>query len=87
MRNQKPIEAPKIQDKLLNNLSKEIENINQLQVELNSKHSQRIESLKKYNQQLIILEEKAVLSSQFTQLSEFVDLKIDYFEKDNLYLR
>lgn len=81
LRDQKPIEAPKIQDKLLNNLSKEIENINQLQVELNSKHSQRIESLKKYNQQLIALEEKAVLSSQFTQLSEFVDLKNRLFRE------
>ena len=81
LRDQEDIEAPKIQDKLLNNLSKEIENINQLQIELKSKHSQRIESLEKYNQQLITLEEKAVLSSQFTQLSEFVDQKNILFQE------
>lgn len=81
LRGQKPIKAPKIQDKLLSNLSKEIENINQLQINLNSKQSQRIESLKKYNQQLITLEEKASLNSQFTQLSEFVDLKNRLFRE------
>ena len=78
---QKPIKAPKIQDKLLNNLSKEIGDINQLQIELNSKQSQRIKSLEKYNQQLITLEEKASLNSQFTQLSEFVDLKNRLFRE------
>ena len=78
---QKPIKAPKIQDKLLNNLSKEIGDINQLQNELNSKQSQRIKSLEKYNQQLITLEEKASLNSQFTQLSEFVDLKNRLFRE------
>ena len=81
LRDQEPIKAPKIQDKLLSNLSKEIENINQLQINLNSKQSQRIESLKKYNQQLITLEEKASLNSQFTQLSEFVDLKNRLFRE------
>lgn len=81
LRDQEAIEVPKIQDKLLNNLSKEIENIKQLQIELNSKHSQRIESLEKYNKQLITLEEKAVLSSQFTQLSKFVDQKNRLFQE------
>lgn len=81
LRGQKPIKAPKIQDKLLNNLSKEIGDIKQLQIELNSKQSQRIKSLEKYNQQLITLEEKASLNSQFTQLSEFVDLKNRLFRE------
>ena len=81
LRDKEPIETPKIQDELLNNLSKEIENINKLQIELNSKQSQRIESLKKYNQQLIILEEKASLSSQYTQLSKFVEIKNRIFQE------
>lgn len=81
LRDKEPIEMPKIQDELLNNLSKEIENINQLQIELNSKQSQRIESLKKYTQQLIILEEKASLNSQFTQLSNFVEIKNRLFQE------
>ncbi|MBS6930624.1 MAG: hypothetical protein KH170_07750 [Lachnospiraceae bacterium oral taxon 082] len=52
-----------------------------MQIELNSKQSQRIESLKKYNQQLIILEEKASLSSQYTQLSKFVEIKNRIFQE------
>ena len=81
LRGQEPIIAPKIQDELLNNLSKEIEIINQLQIELNSKRSERIESLKKYNQQLIILEEKVSLCSQFDQLSKFVEIKNRLFQE------
>ena len=82
LRGQKPIKAPKIQDKLLNNLSKEIGDIKQLQIELNSKQSQRIESLEKYNQQLIALEEKAILNSQFAQLSKFVHLRNKLFQEE-----
>lgn len=81
LRGQEPIKAPKIQDELLNNLSKEIGNIKQLQIELKSNQSQKIESLEKYNQQLIALEEKTVLSSQFAQLSEFVDMKNRLFRE------
>lgn len=87
LREQDLIEAPKIQEELLNNLSKEIDSTKQLHTELNSEQSQRIESLKKYNQQLIILEEKESLSSQFIELSEFIKKKIDYFKKENQYLR
>ncbi|MGQ5513770.1 AAA family ATPase [Streptococcus anginosus] len=71
LREQEPIEAPKIQEELLNNLSKEIKSTNQLHIELNSEQSRRIESLKKYNQQLMMLEEKESLNSQFTKLSKF----------------
>mgnify|MGYP000884652961 CR=1 FL=1 len=84
LRGQEPINAPKIQDELLNNLSKEIDNIKQLQMELKSKQSQRIKSLEEYNQQLIILEEKAVLSSQFTQLNKFVAQKNSLFREGQL---
>jgi predicted ATPase, possibly involved in inorganic ion transport len=75
LREQNHIEAPEIQDELLNNLLKEIENTNQLHFELNSEQSRRIESLKKYNQQLMMLEEKESLNSQFSELSEFVETR------------
>ncbi|HEL0563352.1 TPA: AAA family ATPase [Streptococcus equi subsp. zooepidemicus] len=81
LRDQEPIEAPKIQDELLNSLSEEIKNINKLQIELNSKQSKRIEYLEKYNQQLIILEEKASLNSQFAQLSELIEIKNRLFRE------
>ena len=81
LREQDLIEAPKIQEELLNNLSKEIDSTKQLHTELNSEQSQRIESLKKYNQQLIILEEKESLSSQFIELSEFIKKKNRLFQE------
>lgn len=81
---QEPIEAPKIQSELLNNLSEEIKNINQLQIELNSEQSKIIEYSEKYNQQLIILEEKASLSSQFDQLSELIEIKNRLFRERQL---
>ncbi|HEL0686430.1 TPA: AAA family ATPase, partial [Streptococcus equi subsp. zooepidemicus] len=55
--------------------------INKLQIELNSKQSKRIEYLEKYNQQLIILEEKASLNSQFAQLSELIEIKNRLFRE------
>ena len=84
LREQEPIEAPKIQEELLNNLSKEIDDTNQLHIELNSKQYQRIESLKKYNQQLMILEEKESLNSQFTKLSKFADITNRLFQERKL---
>ena len=84
LREQEPIEAPKIQEELLNNLSKEIDDTNQLHIELNSEQSRRIESLKKYNHQLMILEEKESLNSQFTKLSKFADITNRLFQERKL---
>jgi len=84
LREQEPIEAPKIQEELLNNLSKEIDDTNQLHIELNSEQSRRIESLKKYNHQLMILEEKESLNSQFTKLSKFTDITNRLFQERKL---
>ena len=84
LREQEPIEAPKIQEELLNNLSKEIDDTNQLHIELNSEQSRRIESLKKYNHQLMILEEKESLNYQFTKLSKFADITNRLFQERKL---
>ena len=84
LREQDYIEAPEIQEELLNNLSKEIDSTNQLHFELNSEQSRRIESLEKYNQQLMILEEKESLNSQFTKLSKFSDITNRLFQERKL---
>lgn len=81
---QEPIDVTKIDDKLLNGLSEEIENINQSQIELNSEQEQKKLSLEKYNQQLITLEEKKSLSSQFSQLTKFIETKNRLFKESEL---
>ena len=81
---QEPVEVTKIDDKLLNGLSEEIKNIIQSQIELNSEQEQKKLSLEKYNQQLITLEEKDSLSSQFSQLSKFIEIQNRLFEESKL---
>lgn len=81
---QEPVEVTKIDDKLLNGLSEEIKNIIQSQIELNSEQEQKKLSLEKYNQQLITLEEKDSLSSQFSQLTKFIEIQNRLFEESKL---